>query len=297
MNERLPVNIRLARESDTEDMLEVTNKIWQGHDYVPQEWAEWLADPRGALLVAEHQGRVIGLGRLSCIAEQDWWLQGLRVHPEFEGRGVASRLTEALLEAWQIQGRGTVRLVTSSQRFPVHHLCEKLGFIKAGEYSVFVAPADLENAADIPLPAQTFQLVAESEAEAAAAFTLNSPTVALANGLMDLSWQWAPPRPIYFQQAIERAQAWWWRGDQGLLAIYIDQDDEDIEPPRPFLELAACETDQLASLLLDYRCLAASLGYQKAAWNAALHPDLLPILEAAGFQRDWEHALFVFSKS
>ena len=114
---------------------------------------------------------------------------------------------------------------------------------------------------------------------------------------MDLNWQWAPPCTAYFQQAIEREQAWWWRGRLGLITIFIDQDDEEIEPPRSFLELAACDVELLSALLLDYRRLAESLGYEKAGWNAALHPDLLPILEQAGFERAWEHALFVYSKS
>jgi len=297
MSERLPVLVRPARESDTPDMLEVTRNIWEGHDYVPLEWANWLVEPHGKLLVAEYQGRVIGLGKLTRLHEQDWWLQGLRVHPDYEGRGVATQITGAMVSEWQAQGGGALRLATSSQRFPVHHLCEHLGFVKVGEYTVFVAPAALENPTDFPPPAPDFQLLSTNEVETTTDFALKSPTLALANGLMDLCWQWAPPRPVYLLQAIERAQAWRWRGGQGLLAIYIDQDDEDIEPPRPFLELAACEMDALTPLLLDFRRLAASLGYQKAAWNAPLHPDLLSILEAAGFQRGWEHALFVYSKS
>jgi len=297
VSERLFVHVRPARASDTADMLEVTQKIWEGHDYVPQEWAEWLADPHGVVLVAEHEGRVIGLGRLGLIQAEDWWLQGLRVHPDFEGRGVATQITEALVQAWQAQGSGVARLMTSTERLAVHHLCERLGFEKIGEYTVFVAPAAIENDPQIPPSAPEFKLLSAGETEAAATFAQQSPTLALANGLMDLGWQWAPPRPVYFRQASERGQAWWWRGGQGLIAIYIDEDDEDIEPPRPFLELAACEMEQLTRLLMDYRRLAASLGYQKAGWNAALHPDLLPILNTAGFQRDWEHALFVYSKS
>ena len=96
MSERLSVHIRRARESDTADMLEVTRQIWEGHDYVPLEWPAWLADSEGALLVAEYNGRVIALGKLSRLADEDWWMQGMRVHPDFEGHGVASQITEGL---------------------------------------------------------------------------------------------------------------------------------------------------------------------------------------------------------
>jgi len=297
MSEHLTVHIRRAREGDTADMLEVTSHIWEGHDYVPLEWPAWLADPEGALLVAEHNGRVIGLGKLSRLADKDWWMQGMRVHPEFEGHGVASQISEGLVAVWRAQGSGAVRLATSSQRLPVHHLCDRLGFVKVGEYSVFVASAPHDEAPVSGSISPDFQPLSASEAEEAAEFARTSPTLALANGIMDLGWQWAPPRPEYFLKAAAREQAWWWRVRQGLLAIYIDQDDEDIEPPRLFLQAAACGLKRLGPMLLDYRRLTASLGYQKAGWNAALHPALLPILEQAGFQRNWEHALFVYSKS
>ena len=295
MNAQLAVEIRPARESDTADMLEVTRTIFKGQDYVPMEWADWLADAEGALLVAEHQGRVVGLGKLTRLDAQDWWLQGLRVHPEFERRWVATQITEALVAAWQVQGSGAVRLATSSQRIPVHRLCERLGFVQVGEYSVFVAPAIDENYYNPRGLEQNFLPLSANEAEAATAFALKSPSVALASNLMDLCWEWAPPRAIYLQRARERDQAWWWRGGEGLLAVHIDQDED--EPEQPYLELAACEIEALRALLLDYRRLAARLGYAQATWNAPLHSDVLPILEAAGFRRGWEHALFVYSKS
>jgi GNAT superfamily N-acetyltransferase len=295
MSEHLPVHIRPARESDTPEVMELTSQIWNGHDYVQFVWAEWLADRNGRLLVAEHQGSVLGLGKLTRISEEDWWLQGLRVHPEFQGRGIATQITEALVETWRAQGSGAVRLATHSQRLPVHRLCARLGFTKASEITVFVASTALEETPDLSAPRQEFHPLSASEAESAADLAMNSASLALVNGLMDLSWKWAPPRPVYLRRTIEREQAWWWRGGQGLLAIYIDQDED--EPARPYLELAACEIDMLAPLLMDYRRLAAALGYQQAAWNAALHPGLLPILQMAGFQRDWEHALFVYSKS
>lgn len=295
MSAHLNVQIRPARESDTADMLEVTRDVFEGQDYVPAEWANWLADPEGALLVAEHEGRVIGLGKLTHIQAEDWWLQGLRVHPEFTGRGVATQITEALVRAWQTQGNGAVRLATSSQRLPVHRICERLGFVKVGEYTVYVALATDKCLSDAGELEQDFQRLKANEAEAAEAFALNSPSLRLTGGLMDLCWEWAPPRAVYLQQASERGQAWWWRGGEGLLAVHIDQDED--EPEQPYLELAACEIVALRALLLDYRRLAAGLGYTQATWNAPLHPELAPILEAAGFRRDWEHALCVYSKS
>ena len=83
---------RPALLKDTADMLELTSHIWEGNDYLPQVWAEWLADPEGFLAVAEYGGRVVGIAMLECQQPGEWYLAGLRVHPEMEGRGIAGRL-------------------------------------------------------------------------------------------------------------------------------------------------------------------------------------------------------------
>jgi GNAT superfamily N-acetyltransferase len=287
--EKIAALCRPARQSDTADMLEITQNIWDGHDYVPLVWGEWLEDQAGVLMVAEYEGRVIGLGKLSSISAEDWWMQGLRVHPEYQGRGVASQLHESLVQSWRQIGRGAVRLATASFRQPVHHLCERLGFHKTGEYSVFAAPAFTEETS----PAPDFQPLAGDEVEQALLFASQSPMLEVANGLMDLCWEWAPLRPQYLLKAIQRGQAWWWRHRMGLLAVYTDQEED--EPPRLFVSLLACEPEKTPELLLDYRKLAAALGFQHAAWNVPLHPERLAVLEATGFVRQWEDALYLYT--
>lgn len=41
---------------------------------------------------------VVGLSKITRIDADQWWLEGLRVHPDFQGRGVASHLQDDLLE-------------------------------------------------------------------------------------------------------------------------------------------------------------------------------------------------------
>ena len=86
---------------DTPGMLKLTSQIWEGEDYVPKVWHEWLFDPDGLLCVAELQGKVVGIGKLTRLSERDWWLEGLRVHPQYEGQRIASRIHSYLLEIWQ----------------------------------------------------------------------------------------------------------------------------------------------------------------------------------------------------
>jgi CBS domain-containing protein len=52
---------RPALQKDTDDMLELCSHIWEGGDYIPSVWDEWMADPEGLLGVAEMDGRVVGI--------------------------------------------------------------------------------------------------------------------------------------------------------------------------------------------------------------------------------------------
>ncbi len=93
VKEKLDVVVcRPALPLDTEDVLRFTSRIWDGDDYVPGVWQEWLSDANGLCAVAEYQGHAIGLVKLSCLAPGQWWIMGLRVDPDHQKLGVASRL-------------------------------------------------------------------------------------------------------------------------------------------------------------------------------------------------------------
>ena len=74
--------------------MELCSHIWEGGDYIPLVWDEWLADPDGLLGVAEMHGRVAGVFKLTKFQEGEWYMEGLRVHPDFQGKGVASHIHE-----------------------------------------------------------------------------------------------------------------------------------------------------------------------------------------------------------
>jgi GNAT superfamily N-acetyltransferase len=289
METRIDVIIRRARQEDTPDVMDLTSHIWDGEDYIPQVWADWLNDPLGCLLVAESEGRILGLAKLSQSTPEDWWLQGLRVHPEFEGLGIASRLHDACLGYWREIGRGALRLATNAQRYPVHHLCERTGFVKVGDYSYFQATA-------LDEPTSNFSLIPMEQVGRALAFSQTSPSLALTLSYMDLSWEWLPLRLSTFEKTIGRGQALWWRGDRGLL-LYREDTDEDENRPIPLIEWIASNPDDLGDLLQDFRRMAGAHGYAGAGWAAPLQLALLSILEATGFERKWDGSVYLFEKT
>ena len=282
---------RPALAKDASDVVELTRTIWDGHDYIPMVWADWLADPEGLFAIAEYGGRVVGLIKLTHQGPQEWWLEGLRVHPQFTRRGFASHLFDYIMDYWQRNGDGVIRLATASNNLTIHHLCDQRGFLKIAEYTAFAAPV-LPTGKKIERTG--FRSVVQEEIPSAVAFALESPAVHLAFDLVDLGWQWARPSASHLESVLQECQAFWWRGDRGLVALDDETDDEGVKAPT--IRLAACTLSEIIALLLDYRRLAAVLGYSKGGWIAPFHDDLLPLLKKTGFERDWDMSLYIFEK-
>ena len=282
---------RPALLKDTPDVMELTRTIWDGEDYVPYIWGEWFTDPQGLLAVAEFGGRVVGLGKLTQLSAREWWMEGLRVHPDYERRGIASHLNDFLLDYWQRHGAGVVRLVTASYRLPIHRICEHTGFQKVGEFTPYLAPtSDQESGGQDEI---AFAPLDESQVKAGTDFVLASPILALSAGLMDLGWQWVTPSLDSIRQAINKQQAYWWLNRRGMLVF---SEDNERSLRTSMIRLLACQNEDLVEILQDYRRLAGQLGFHQAGWIAPLQPKVVLLLDQAGFQRDWDASLFVFEK-
>lgn len=282
---------RPALPKDTPDVLELTRQIWEGQDYVPSVWADWLRDPDGLLAAAEYGGRVVGISKLTRLSPSEWWLEGLRVHPEYEGRGIASHLHNYLVNYWQRQGGNAIRLATASFRVPVQRISLRGGFSKVAELTQYVSKA-------ISGSGEGFTPVASGEEAGVLAFTVKHPSPTCPNRLMGIGWQWVALSADWITPAIARDQAWWWRGEKGeqeaLLLARVDDDEEKAD--RLMIQLLACQPEKLALCLKDCRRLAGSLGFKRVSWMAPLDPALEPALLEAGFERDWDESLFIYEK-
>jgi hypothetical protein len=277
---------RPALPMDTLQVMDLSSHIWEGHDYLPFVWEAWLAEPYGLLTVAEYGGRIAGVGKLTYLSPGQWWLEGLRVHPEFEGRGVASHINDYLLDIWQQNGGGTVRLTTSSERVKVHSLAAHRGFIKTGEYSVY-------GAASLQEPVERFTPLQSKDIPDALDLVLHSPVFSLQNGLMDYGWRWGVPCLEGLEMAVNAGHAWWWQGRRGVLAFW---EDEDERRKYLVLHMLACPVERMPECLLDYRRLAGSLGYAAVEWIVPLNPELLSVIQEAGFKQSGDEVLYLFEK-
>ena len=287
MNAFNNVNVIVCRpavEKDTEEVLELSSHIWDGGDYLPKVWQDWLKDDEGMLGVAELGGRVVGTFKLTKFTDEEWYLEGLRVHPDFQGRGIATHIHDYVVEAWRTMGRSVLRLTTGSYNVKVHRMCERTGFKRMAEFIPYRAPS-------LPGGTNAFTRLSVEEASGALDFVARSPLHALSSGLINLGWVYADTRLKYIQEAIRDQHAWWWKGDLGFLSIWEDDESEERDPG---VELLACEVNHLDEMLNDYRHLVGEIGYNSAGWVAPNMPEVLSSLEKTGFQRSWDVSLYIY---
>lgn len=145
----LRIRVRRATAGDTAAVLAFTRGTWGGRDYLPDVWRTWLGARDGVVLAAEAletDGAAwpgpIAVARLTMLAPGEAWMEGLRVDPAVQGRGVATAIQVAELAWAQAQGALIVRYATgemneASLRLGAHH-----GFVPSGRWRA-VRPAAL----------------------------------------------------------------------------------------------------------------------------------------------------------
>ena len=121
---------RDVRPEDKAEVLAFTAHTWEFGDDIQYVFDDWLADTTGRFLVAQEQTshRIVAIDKLTMLSPTEAWFEGLRVHPDFRGRGLAGRLQKYMLAEAARLGAQAVRLTTLATNTPVHLACYRDGF-------------------------------------------------------------------------------------------------------------------------------------------------------------------------
>ena len=287
---------RPALERDLGEIREFCKTIWDGHDYVPEVIDDWLQDSQGHFAVAEYQGRAIACSKITWLAEGQWWLEGFRVDPRYQGLKVGS-LIHRYLDAWWLEhGNGALRLMTSSRNRSVHHLCETTGFAKLFEVRGYKAEP-LQGGADV----FTQAVFREGDLARMVEFARASPSLEITGRVVDFGWRAADPTQARAISSLLstgsdfQEMVLWWRKDRGLLIVWDDFDSENGERTMG-IGVLACELEDLSAFLMDVRRLAAEQKKASVFWLAPVHEQVEAALQEAGFSSDWENTAYLFEK-
>ena len=133
---------RPLRPSDRRRVLEISAGVWDGHDYLPEVFDEWVQDPGANFQGVELEGVVVGIQRLRPIAPGILFMEGMRVDAALQGRGIGSEMARMAIAGAREQDFRELRLVTAN---PVAvHLFESLGFALISSLQSWVAPRSEE---------------------------------------------------------------------------------------------------------------------------------------------------------
>lgn len=111
-------------------LVEIARHTWEGSDYLDRVAEDWLS--RGTLYTGIFQGRVAACGRYTRFPGGVLWLEGLRVHPDFRGRGFGKQMSDHVLSVCEgIIAHGSAQAVefsTYAMNAESRGLSEKRGF-------------------------------------------------------------------------------------------------------------------------------------------------------------------------
>lgn len=154
------VRFRPVESGDKGRLLEIAAQIWEGHDYMPQVFDGWIAETHHYFAAMILGGRLVGCGRLAPFDERRGWLEGLRVDPAHQGRGLGRLMARHLVVAGR--ERGFERLIFSTYfgNASSIRINEDLGFQRTAAFTHL--ELELEKLADPPDLAQAAREVAVS---------------------------------------------------------------------------------------------------------------------------------------
>lgn len=134
----MDVTIRRARPDDVPAITDFTEGIWsdRGGDYLPDVIESWVRteDDGQRTLVAEFDGRAVGVLQAVMLSDYEAWCQGMRVDPSHRGKGIGTRLTHAAFDWARERGATVARNLVLSWNAMGLGLSRAAGFAPATEF-------------------------------------------------------------------------------------------------------------------------------------------------------------------
>ncbi|MBN1312642.1 MAG: GNAT family N-acetyltransferase [Anaerolineae bacterium] len=123
---------------------------WGHGDYIDEAiWRTWAADSTAYLITAVMEdGKIVGFVRLATLGPAEWWLEGLRTDPQYQGQGIGQALLTHIIEISRQDAMGILRFFTNSTNEVMPNLAKKLGFMHSMSYApmqITAQPADYRN--------------------------------------------------------------------------------------------------------------------------------------------------------
>jgi hypothetical protein len=267
--------IRTARRSDREAVASFCARIWEGHDYLPRVWDQWLEDPFGAFLVAELDGQPVGTDKITVLGPGEVWLEGLRVDPLQRSKGIAHALNVKAMQIIAGLKPTTIRFSTVYDNRASRYMGERMGF-----RLIFRCQRMLAEALEEDLPRG--MLGGERDVDDIMAFLHKSPNFRRMQGQFAWGWTFKTLDRHFVERVVaENGALITWRGKRiAGLALYLRQR----HGPKATLGFIDGDRQEIVNLAGQFRIAAGRRGCKQLL--TMVQEKLVPLLSTAGFRQE-----------
>jgi ribosomal protein S18 acetylase RimI-like enzyme len=181
------LKLRPVGEEDRARVEEISAQIWDGEDYVPSRFDEWLADQEGEIVGAEIDGNLIAFARRTWLRFGHAWFEGIRTDPAYRGLGAGRAITEYLIESAKRAAAEKIHLSTYIDNEASIHIIESYGFRRVASFAYL--EKDLETRQEA---GDADGEIVDVSQEETARFVGSSRFLALANRRFPRGWRFVP---------------------------------------------------------------------------------------------------------
>ncbi len=123
------LKLRDARDTDKDVVLDFCRNTWRGYgDFIHQVWDEWIRARKGRFIVAEIEGRPVGIAKISDFGRGEIWLEGLRVDPRYRRKGIAKAINQEVIRTLKRIKPRAVRFCTDQSNRISRRIGTEYGF-------------------------------------------------------------------------------------------------------------------------------------------------------------------------
>ncbi|NDJ84747.1 MAG: GNAT family N-acetyltransferase [Chloroflexi bacterium] len=291
---RQDVEFREAMASDRAEIERIASQTWEGRDYLPRVFDQWINDPDGSFSVMIYQGTIVGVGKLTRLDEDEWWLEGLRIDPAYRGRGLARVMHHFIVSQARQVAKGEVGFATAATNTAVVKLASETGFQRTADFKV------LQHTATPTANSGEWRLLQKTDIPRLEAWLAESLLFNETAERFEHRWTWyRATRPI-LEQLIEAGQIYSWhpQGEQDelagvLVANPLRQDRPEDEPVVSFA-FADALPEWRQQLWNAAAQIVATRGGQRATIKIPDRPEFTqPLMDAGWEVRDSHPVLFI----
>jgi len=164
---------RSAKDSDKEKFIWIEQGATPGLSYVEDVWDSFTTDAQrgdGEFSAAFYNGALGGIGKLTRLYGSVAWLETLRVHPDYQGKGLGKAIYNRYIEQMSEMNLTAIGMYTNIDNVASRSLAEKYGLTVQARFCEYTLSC---NSGRCEAPIMLLGLRPPAEARAAA--SRNSP--------------------------------------------------------------------------------------------------------------------------